>query len=486
MRSAIAGAFQRVCRDRRADLAVRTLPVARALTFEDLWAQFSSIHAALTGAGIGNGTVAVSFVGNRPVFFPLVAAAMEAGTALVAGGEATEAEALALVAQTGANAVITDRPLPVSSPLRVKLADGVSLLRLHTPAACRHYGSSVVLKLTSGSTDLPRAAIASEAHLINDGRHIVTAMGIGARDINFSCIPLSHSYAVGNVVMPLLWQGTAAVLRQSFSPSQFVQDVSASRASVFPGVPFMFDRLRTSGIERLPASLRLLITAGSRTDVDTVRWFRQHLNRKVHSFYGSSETGGITYDDGEDVDDPLHVGRPMPETTVVVRPGDDEDEVGRIFVRGTAVCLGYGEVGSEGSASTFRDGGFLTGDLGRFDDRGRLVLTGRASTLVNVAGRKVDPSEVERALLGLPGIADVRVLGMSCDVRGQQVVAFVIRDDSTLTSVAIRTRCASALSPHKIPRQFVFLDRFPVDARGKIDQRALQALASATRDPRHE
>ena len=117
MRSAIAEAFQRVCRDRRADLAVRTLPVARALTFEDLWAQFSSIHAALTGAGIGNGTVAVSFVGNRPVFFPLVAAAMEAGTALVAGGEATEAEALALVAQTGANAVITDRPLPVSSPL---------------------------------------------------------------------------------------------------------------------------------------------------------------------------------------------------------------------------------------------------------------------------------------------------------------------------------------------------------------------------------
>jgi long-chain acyl-CoA synthetase len=236
----------------------------------------------------------------------------------------------------------------------------------------------------------------------------------------------------------------------------------------------------------LPASLRLLITAGARIDVDTVRWFRQHLNRKVHSFYGSCETGGITYDDSENVDDPLNVGRPMPETIVVVRPADDGGGVGRIFVRGTAVCLGYGDAESEGSASTFCDGGFLTGDLGRFDDRGRLVLTGRVSTLVNVAGRKVDPSEVERALLGLPGIADARVLGMSCDVRGQQVVAFVIRDDSTLTSVAIRTRCASALSPHKIPRQIVFLDRFPVDARGKIDRRALQATASATPDPNQE
>jgi acyl-CoA synthetase (AMP-forming)/AMP-acid ligase II len=113
------------------------------------------------------------------------------------------------------------------------------------------------------------------------------------------------------------------------------------------------------------------------------------------------------------------------------------------------------------------------------------VVTGRASTFVNVAGRKVDPQEVERTLLELPGITDARVFGMTCDQRGQQVVAFVIRSDRGLSALAIRRLCAATLSTHKIPRRFVFLDRFPIDARGKLDRRALDALASRAAETGH-
>jgi acyl-coenzyme A synthetase/AMP-(fatty) acid ligase len=241
----------------------------------------------------------------------------------------------------------------------------------------------------------------------------------------------------------------------------------------------MFERIKAlEPIDRLPASLRLLITAGARIDAGTVSWFRRHLDRKVHSFYGSSETGGIAYDDSEDVSDPLHVGHAMPETTIAIRHSEQGPAAGRIFVEGNTVASGYAH--AEGDrVSAFRDGGFLTGDLGYLDNTGRLVLTGRVSPLVNVAGRKVDPAEVERRLLELPGIADARVLGMSCDTRGQQVVAFLVRTDASLTPLAIRQRCAETLSTHKIPRRFVFVDRFPVDARGKIDRRALQRLVSS-------
>ncbi len=69
------------------------------------------------------------------------------------------------------------------------------------------------------------------------------------------------------------------------------------------------------------------------------------------------------------------------------------------------------------------------------------------------------------------------MMGASCDRRGQQLVAFVVSDQS-LTSVDIRQRCARTLSPHKIPRQFIFLDQLPLDARGKMDRRALEALAA--------
>jgi long-chain acyl-CoA synthetase len=423
----------------------------------------------------------VSCVGNRSIFVSMFVACMDVGAALVPLGEATDAEAGALVEQAGAVAVITDRALPIGAVRERSLGSEVRLLRLADRQDPPQYGSSVVLKLTSGSTHLPKAAVAAERHLVNDGRHIVEAMSIEPDDVNFVCIPLSHSYAIGNVVMPLVWQGSPIALRQSFNPAQFVRDVTDAGATVFPGVPFMFERIRSlEGIERLPASLRLLITAGSRIDVDTVAWFRRRLNRKVHSFYGSSETGGIAYDDSEDVADPLHVGRAMPGTVISIRRPGLGQSAGRIFVEGDAVASGYADEGD--AVSAFGGGGFLTGDLGYLDDTGRLVLTGRVSPLVNVAGRKVDPAEVERRLLDLPGIADARVLGMSCDTRGQQVVAFLVRTDAALTPLAIRQRCAETLSAHKIPRRFVFVDRFPVDARGKIDRRALQRLASSVDD----
>jgi long-chain acyl-CoA synthetase len=253
-------------------------------------------------------------------------------------------------------------------------------------------------------------------------------------------------------------------------------DVESSGATVFPGVPFMFDRFRTLQIDRLPGPLRLLITAGAPIEPATVRWFHQALGRKVHSFYGSSETGGIAYDDSDDVGQPLSVGHPMPETVVDIRQPDSAG-AGRVCVSGTAVASAYADDHANDSDSGFADGGFVTSDIGYFDDRGRLVLTGRVSTLINVAGLKVDPAEVERALMELPGVAGVRVMGASCDRRGQQLVAFVV-SSQPLTSVDLRQRCARTLSPHKIPRQFIFLDEFPVDARGKMDRRALEALVA--------
>ena len=476
--SAIGQQFERVCRDRAGRVAVQALPAGETTTFADLAAECRAIERALIDVGVGPGAVVVSVVGNRPIFFALFVACMEAGVALVPLGEATEAEAAALIEQAGAVAVITDRDLPLHAVREHPLGAGVRLVRLADRESPPQYGASVVLKLTSGSTDLPKAAIAAEAHLVNDGRHIIEAMGIAPTDINFSCIPLSHAYAIGNIVMPLVWQGTPVALRQSFSPSQFVHDIGGSGATVFPGVPFMFERIRArEPIDQLPASLRLLITAGAAIEADTVAWFRRHLGRKVHSFYGSSETGGITYDDGEDVSEPVHLGRAMPETTVAIRPPGQGQPDGRIFVSGNAVASGYAR-GDGDPVSGFSGGGFLTGDLGHLDGAGRLILTGRVSPLVNVAGRKVDPAEVERRLLELPGIAAARVLGAACDTRGQEVVAFLVRTNAALTPLAIRQQCAETLSTHKIPRRFIFVEGFPVDARGKVDRRALLRLAS--------
>jgi acyl-CoA synthetase (AMP-forming)/AMP-acid ligase II len=291
--SEMAEAFERTCRDRRADTALLWLPEARAIGFGELWQQYERLRAELQRQRVGNGDCVVSLVGTHPVFFSLVVACMQVGATLLPLGEATDAEALAIVDRSDAVAVVTDRSLPLDSADSSEVDRGLSIFRLRSRPA-HSYGQSVVIKLTSGSTDLPKATLAAERALISDGQSIAAGMTIGPRDMNMAVIPLSHSFAIGNIVVPLVIQGTAAALRPSFNPAQFLADARVSGATVFPGVPFMFDWLRGPIAETaVPASLRLLITAGARIDPGTVRWFHEH-GRKIHSFYGASETGGIT------------------------------------------------------------------------------------------------------------------------------------------------------------------------------------------------
>ena len=121
------------------------------------------------------------------------------------------------------------------------------------------------------------------------------------------------------------------------------------------------------------------------------------------------------------------VGRPLPGVTVTLRADGTEGapiDGGRVHVAGEAVSSGY--AGEAPTDEGFTGGGFLTGDFGRFDARQRLILTGRASSFINVAGKKIQPEEVEQVLRSMRGVEDVRVLGVADAVRGQQVVACVV------------------------------------------------------------
>lgn len=481
--SAIAERFRETCRAHASSPAVVGLSHGGVTTFAELWAQHATVRQALIRFGIGPGTCVVSHLSNRPLFFSVFVACLDVGAALIPLGDATDAEVAALVHRAGAAAIATDRALPLAGSGEVDLADGARLIRVVQKTDAVVYGRSRILKLTSGSTDLPRAAMASEDNLIGDSLGLIHSMGIEAADCNLTMIPLSHAYTIGNVVMPLILQGTRVALRTSFSPAEWIRDVQVSGATIFPGVPFMFEHLRGAALqsERVPTSLRLMITAGARIDASTMRWFAERAGRKIHSLYGTSETGGITYDDSDEVEDPLHVGTPLPGVSIEIRAEPGVTGAGRIFVRGPGVASGYAATSDAEAASAFHDGGFLTGDLGYVNNAGRLVLSGRVSPLINVAGRKVDPTEIERVLIGLPGVTDARVLGVPCDKRGQELVAFVVRTTGTMVPIVIRQLCAGILSPYKIPRRFIFLERMPVDARGKVDRRSLEALISDRR-----
>jgi acyl-CoA synthetase (AMP-forming)/AMP-acid ligase II len=252
--SAIGESFHKTARDKADVVAVLTMTDGSVSTFADLAGGVIAAQRGLAASGVDRGAVVIALVGNTPDFFSIVVACMEAGVALRPICQATGAEMDASFAQSGAGALITDRPIQCDVVRDEQVTNTVRILRLRDPIDRQQCGASVVLKLTSGSTSIPKAAIASELNLINDGRHIVEAMGIGPSDVNATYIPLSHSYALGNVVMPLLCQGTSAALYQSFNPRQVVQAIAEARATVSPGVPFTFDRIQSTALIVFPTA----------------------------------------------------------------------------------------------------------------------------------------------------------------------------------------------------------------------------------------
>ncbi|HUI08581.1 MAG TPA: fatty acid--CoA ligase family protein [Verrucomicrobiae bacterium] len=308
------------------------------------------------------------------------------------------------------------------------------------------------IKATSGTSGKPKAIPCPAGHLVSDGRNILRTMGIRAADRNLASIPLGHSYGLGNLVMPLLMQGTAVVCAQTFVPRQILQLIGRHEVTVFPTVPAVLRALaQLDGVTK-PPSLRLVISAGGPLSPDVARQFDQRYGIKVRNFYGSSETGGICYDrTGNAGLSGRSVGKPLAGVTVRVRRD------GRV-----AVC-------GAGSATL--------PDLGEWNRYGELRLLGRVGQVANIAGKKVTPLEVERALRGLPGIRDVWVTVLK-DRHGDDFLAAAVETERERHAIEMELR--QSLPAWKLPKAFHLAASLPRSDRGKVHTEELKARLSVS------
>lgn len=489
--SEIADSFAAVVRD-RGDAPLLLAPSEhRACSARHIDAAARDLAASFERLGLTDGHLLLVSTGNAAAFPPLLLAALRAGLPVMPVDRSTPpAELAALARRWDAAAIVVPEATPglddETTLPPVALPEGlVVLLRTPRPAPGRH-GDAVLLKLTSGSTGAPRATHTAERHLVADVRHIIEAMDIGRDDRQLGMIPLSHSYGFSNLLLPLLWQGTPLLLRPQFVPTQVAPDVAAAGLTTFAGVPFMFEHLAAHQVLPRLATLRLVLSAGARLAFETVEAFHRVTGLKVRSFYGSSETGGICFDDTDALDSRVPVGRPMGRTQVeLVEDAEAPDGSGRVDVRGPNVVDRYAapavpDAVPEAAAdardgATLEGGRFLTGDYARMDDDGRLVLTGRVSSFVNVAGRKVHPGEVETALRSLPGVTEAVALGIDDPVRGQALGA-VLQTTAAWDARTVREALSSRLAPYKLPRAVLVVASLPRTDRGKVDRTALLRL----------
>jgi long-chain acyl-CoA synthetase len=330
------------------------------------------------------------------------------------------------------------------------------------------------LKLTSGTTALPRAVRFRESQLLADCHNICRTMGLQPDDINFGVIPFAHSYGFNNLITPLLNQGTALVCSSDRLPRAIHKNLQNSAATVLPATPAIFHALSALDGRDALGSVRLCISAGAPLPAETIRQFHARYGLRIHSFYGSSECGGIAFDRDGKLDAPSgFVGTPM--DGVEIRPGGND----RIEVHGPNVGDGYFPDPEPEVLNGVR---FIPGDLIRWLDYGA-QLYGRASDSINVAGKKVHPSVIEEHLRKLPGIIDAIAFGVPSPNRNEDLVALVLAHETT-TRQQLETHCRIGLADWQVPRDFKIVSSLPVNARGKLNRSDLAREYLAERQKR--
>ena len=322
-----------------------------------------------------------------------------------------------------------------------------------------------LLKLTSGTTSQPRAVRFRAQQLVADCENICATMGLREDDLNFGVIPFSHSYGFSNLVTPLICRGIALVASEDRMPRAILNDLASSKATVFPGMPVFFQKfVELQNTPELP-ELRLCLSAGAPLSAAVAERFTARFGMKIHAFYGSSECGGVAYDATPETQyEDGFVGRPLEGVEIVAA-----DQPGPIVVRSSAVGDDYFPAPDE---AMLRAGQFVPGDLVQQTERG-LYLVGRVSDLINIAGRKLNPLEVEARLAEYPGVRQAVVFGVPSALRGEEAVACVAGEG--IDAGSVMRFCKGALSQWQMPRAVWVVPEIPANERGKINRRELAA-----------
>jgi acyl-coenzyme A synthetase/AMP-(fatty) acid ligase len=288
-------------------------------------------------------------------------------------------------------------------------------------------------------------------------------MGIRGGDRNLAVIPFGHSYGLGNLIMPLILQGTSLAIAGAPFPHAVSSAAKASGATVFPAVPPLLNGLVRAEvpIEDLN-SVRLFISAGSPISPSDAQAFRERFGKRVHNFYGASETGGIAFDrTGEDTLTGEAAGTPLDGVTL------HQSASGRLLVSSKAVFTRYNR------RRLGRNGACLLPDLIERRPDGAVILKGRTARQIKLGGKRLALAEVEEAFKRIAGVHEVFVTGFQ-DQRGDTRLGAVLLHETPLETIkeAIRER----LPAWKRPSRWQSVGEWPVTARGKPDFKRLKQL----------
>ncbi|MGH9137038.1 MAG: AMP-binding protein, partial [Acidimicrobiales bacterium] len=299
------------------------------------------------------------------------------------------------------------------------------------------------------------------------------AVPLRSRDTVVIAAPLFHAWGLAHLGASLA-TSTTVVLQARFEPEATLAAIAEHRAGGLVVVPVMLQRILALGDDVLDrhdtTSLRYIASSGSALGATLAMAVMDRFGPILYNVYGSTEVALATVATPDDLKQaPATVGRVATGATVRILDETGSDvptgEIGRIFVGSDAAFEGY----TGGGGKEIIDGLLSTGDVGHFDDHGRLFVDGRDDEMIVSGGENVFPAEVEDLLVGHRDIADAAVVGVDDPDFGQVLAAFIVRrQGSTLTAAGVKDHVRNHLARFKVPKRVEFVAELPRTATGKL------------------
>jgi acyl-CoA synthetase (AMP-forming)/AMP-acid ligase II len=332
--------------------------------------------------------------------------------------------------------------------------------------------------LTSGTTGTPKGAQRAQPDTLGPLASLFSKIPLKIHEPVVVAAPLFHSWGFAHFTLGLSL-GSTYVLRRRFDPEETLKAIEETGATALVVVPVMMQRILDLPEEVLSKydlpTLRVTAASGSALPGELATRWMDTFGENLYNLYGSTEVAWATIATPEDLRAaPGTAGRPPRGTKIRIVDEDGEDvpagKTGRLFVGNEMAFEGY----TGGGGKEDLDGLLSSGDVGHFDDDGRLFIDGRDDEMIVSGGENVFPREVEDLISDHDAVAEVAIIGVDDEKFGQRLKAFVVtREGSDLDADELRSYVKSNLANYKVPREVEFLDSLPRNSTGKVLKREL-------------
>jgi fatty-acyl-CoA synthase len=336
-----------------------------------------------------------------------------------------------------------------------------------------------IVILTSGTTGTPKGAPRAEAG-IGAAVSLLSRMPLRYGWRTHIAAPLFHTWGFAHLALSMLL-GTTVVLRRRFEPEACLTAVRDQDCDSLVVIPVMLQRILDLPQDTLDSyslpTLKVTAVSGSALPGDLATAWMDAFGDNLYNIYGSTEVAYASIATPADLREaPASAGKPPWATVVKILDEQGQEvpvgETGRIFVGNGMLFEGY----TGGESKEVVGGLMSSGDVGRFDDDGRLYVEGRDDEMIVSGGENVFPQEIEDCLARHEAVVEVAAIGVDDDAFGKRLRAFVVAHDPQPTEDELKDWVKHHLARYKVPREIVFLDELPRNATGKILKRELAEL----------